>query len=209
NKVVLGEYEGGYIKGEAVPAYRSEPDARRSSRTETFAAIKVEIDNWRWSGVPFYLRTGKRLTAKKSEINIHFKAQPHNIFRATYAQLPPNTLTIRLQPDEGIEMQMVNKVPGITEISRIQKNTLDLSFSETFEDARIVDAYERLLLAVMDQNQSLFVRRDEVEQAWRWIDQILEAWEKTGGKPDSYPAGSWGPTSSISLIARDHRQWDE
>jgi len=208
-KVVRGQYGDGFIKGAPVPAYLKEQGANTHSRTETFVAIKAEIDNWRWSGVPFYLRCGKRLAKKHSEINIHFKAQPHNIFRASYPELPPNTLTIRLQPDEGIELQMMNKVPGITEISRIAKNRLDLSFSESFNSTRIVDAYERLLLEAMLQNQSWFVRRDEVEQAWIWVDNIIRAWDRSGDKPDPYPAGSWGPTSSISLIARDDRQWDE
>ncbi len=207
--VVRGQYTSGFIKGKPVPGYLEEYGAEPGSQTETFVAIKAEIDNWRWAGVPFYLRTGKRLAAKYSEINIHFRHQPHNIFRESYMDLPPNKLTIRLQPNEGIELQMVNKVPGITEISRIQKNNLDLSFSETSNDARVVDAYERLLLAVMAGNQALFVRRDEVEHAWMWVDNIINAWRKGGAKPDPYPAGSWGPTSSISLIARDHRQWDE
>lgn len=208
-KVVRGQYTAGHIKGEAVPAYLQEPGSKPDSHTETFVALKAEIDNWRWAGVPFYLRTGKRLATKSSEISVHFKAQPHNIFRSSYAELPANKLTLRLEPDEGIELQMVNKVPGITEFSRIQKNTLDLSFSEAYRDIRIVDAYERLLLAVMSGNQSLFVRRDEVEQAWLWVDRIIEAWQEQGDIPDSYPAGSWGPNSSISLIARDHRQWEE
>jgi glucose-6-phosphate 1-dehydrogenase len=207
--VVRGQYTSGFIKGKAVPGYLEENDAQLGSQTETFVAIKAEIDNWRWAGVPFYLRTGKRLAAKYSEINIHFRHQPHNIFRESYMDLPPNKLTIRLQPNEGIELQMVNKVPGITEISKIQRNNLDLCFSETSNDARVVDAYERLLLAVMAGNQALFVRRDEVEHAWMWVDNIINAWRKSGARPDPYPAGSWGPTSSISLIARDHRQWDE
>ena len=192
-----------------MPSYVKEAGANPRSTTETFVAIKAEIDNWRWSGVPFYLRTGKRLALKHSEISIHFKSQPHNIFRESYPELPPNKLTIRLQPDEGIELQMMNKVPGITEISRIAKNQLDLNFSESFNSPRIVDAYERLLLEAMLQNQSWFVRRDEVEQAWMWVDDIIRAWVKSGDKPDLYPAGSWGPTSSVSLIARDGRQWDE
>ena len=207
--VVRGQYSRGYINGTPMPGYLEEDAANKQSTTETFVAIKVEIDNWRWAGVPFYIRSGKRLSSKVSEINIHFKPLPHNIFRDTYAQLPQNKLTIRLQPDEGIELQMVNKVPGITEISRIQTNVLDLSFSETYHNTRIVDAYERLLLAVMDNNQSLFVRRDEVEQAWQWVDAIIAAWGKSGEKPDVYPAGSMGPNSAISLIARDHRQWDD
>ena len=208
-KVVRGQYADGFIKGAPVPSYVKEAGANPRSTTETFVAIKAEIDNWRWSGVPFYLRTGKRLALKHSEISIHFKSQPHNIFRESYPELPPNKLTIRLQPDEGIELQMMNKVPGITEISRIAKNQLDLNFSESFNSPRIVDAYERLLLEAMLQNQSWFVRRDEVEQAWMWVDDIIRAWVKSGDKPDLYPAGSWGPTSSVSLIARDGRQWDE
>ena len=207
--VVRGQYADGHIDGQKVPGYNQEPGAGAPSNTETFVALKVEIDNWRWSGVPFYLRTGKRLARKQSEINIHFKAQPHNIFRSAYPQLPPNKLTIRLQPDEGIELQMMNKVPGITELSRITRNQLDLNFSESFGNRRIVDAYERLLYEAMLQNQSWFVRRDEVETAWAWVDAILGTWEKSGEAPDSYPAGSWGPTSAITLIARDGRQWDE
>jgi glucose-6-phosphate 1-dehydrogenase len=207
--VVRGQYTDGFIKGQPVPGYRNEDGANRDSTTETFVAIKAEIDNWRWSGVPFYLRTGKRLAVKHSEINIHFKAQPHNIFHDSYPALPANKLTIRLQPDEGIELQMMNKVPGITEIGRIARNRLDLSFSESFNSPRIVDAYERLLYEAMQHSQSWFVSRDEVEQAWRWVDQILELWQENGEKPDAYPAGSWGPISSISLIARDDREWDE
>ncbi|MDY6983149.1 MAG: glucose-6-phosphate dehydrogenase, partial [Pseudomonadota bacterium] len=207
--VVRGQYTDGFIKGAAVPAYTHEEGANPRSTTETYVAIKAEIDNWRWSGVPFYLRTGKRLAKKHSEISIHFKAQPHNIFRGSFPDLPPNMLTIRLQPDEGIELQMMNKVPGIGEISQITRSHLDLSFTETYHAGRIVDAYERLLLEAMQQNQSWFVRRDEVEQAWIWIDDIIRAWERSGGKPDPYPAGSWGPTSASALIARDGRHWDE
>lgn len=207
--VVRGQYDAGYSDGKKVPAYNKEEGSSGNSRIETFVAIKVEIDNWRWSGVPFYIRTGKRLARKQSEINIHFKSQPHNIFKSTYHELPPNKLTLRLQPDEGIELQMMNKVPGITEFSRIASNRLDLSFSESFANKRIVDAYERLLLEAMMQNQSWFVRRDEVEAAWRWVDDIINIWERSGEKPDAYQAGSWGPTSSFSLIARDDRQWDE
>jgi glucose-6-phosphate 1-dehydrogenase len=207
--VVRGQYAEGFIKGAPVPAYVKEEGANPRSTTETYVAIKAEIDNWRWSGVPFYLRTGKRLAKKHSEISIHFKAQPHNIFRNSFPDLPPNMLTIRLQPDEGIELQMMNKVPGITEIGQIARNQLDLNFSESYNSARIVDAYERLLLEAMQQNQSWFVRRDEVEQAWIWVDEIVRAWDRSGIKPDLYPAGSWGPTSSIALIARDGRHWDE
>jgi glucose-6-phosphate 1-dehydrogenase len=206
---VRGQYAAGHIKGKEVPGYNEEPGAGGHSRTETFVALKVEIDNWRWAGVPFYLRTGKRLARKQSEINIHFRPQPHNIFKGSYPELPPNKLTIRLQPNEGIELQMMNKVPGITEISRIARNQLDLSFSESFGNKRVVDAYERLLLEAMQQNQSWFVRRDEVEAAWRWVDVMTTLWDQSGDMPDPYQAGSWGPTSSITLIARDGRHWDD
>jgi len=208
-KTVRGQYADGFLNGKAVPGYLNEEGANKSSNTETFVAIKAEINNWRWKGVPFYLRTGKRMPAKHSEIVVHFKQQPHNIFKDSYAELPSNKLTIRLQPDEGVELQMMNKIPGIASQMNIQENTLDLSFSEAYENQRVVDAYERLMLEVVNGNQSLFVSRDEVEAAWTWADSIIDAWQSTNDKPKPYAAGSWGPVSSISLIARDDRQWVE
>jgi glucose-6-phosphate 1-dehydrogenase len=208
-KTVRGQYADGFLKGHAVPGYLEEEGANKNSNTETFVAIKAEIDNWRWAGVPFYLRTGKRMAQKHSEIVIHFKHQPHNIFSDSFSELPANKLTIRLQPDEGMELQVMNKIPGIAAQMNIQENKLDLSFSKTYADTRVVDAYERLMLEVLNGNQSLFVRRDEVEQAWSWIDSIIDAWQASNEKPKTYAAGSWGPVSSISLIARDERQWDE
>ncbi|WDE09667.1 glucose-6-phosphate dehydrogenase [Thalassomonas haliotis] len=208
-KTVRGQYTEGYLNGVPVPGYLAEEGANEKSSTETFVAIKAEIDNWRWSGVPFYLRTGKRMPAKHSEIVVHFKEQPHNIFKDSYSDLPANKLTIRLQPDEGVELQMMNKIPGIASQLKIHENKLDLSFSQTYRDERVIDAYERLMLEIINGNQSLFVRRDEVEQAWAWADGIIEAWESTQEKPKPYAAGSWGPVSSISLIARDDRQWVE
>ncbi len=208
-KTVRGQYAEGFLKGQPVPGYLEEEGARENSHTETFVAIKAEIDNWRWAGVPFYLRTGKRMPLKHSEIVIHFKHQPHNIFSDSYSELPANKLTIRLQPDEGMELQVMNKIPGIASQMNIQENKLDLSFSEAYADKRVVDAYERLMLEVLNGNQSLFVRRDEVEQAWHWVDSIIDAWQTSNEKPKSYAAGSWGPVSSISLIARDDRQWVE
>jgi glucose-6-phosphate 1-dehydrogenase len=207
-KTVRGQYTGGFLNGRPVPGYLEE-GINTKSNTETFVAIKAEIDNWRWAGVPFYLRTGKRMPLKHSEIVIHFKHQPHNIFNESYAQLPANKLTIRLQPDEGVELQVMNKIPGIASQLHIHENKLDLSFSEAYVDTRVVDAYERLILEVLSGNQSLFVRRDEVEQAWHWIDGIIDAWEITNDKPKPYAAGSWGPVAAIALIARDDRQWDE
>ncbi|WP_426357065.1 glucose-6-phosphate dehydrogenase [Pseudocolwellia sp. HL-MZ19] len=209
DKTVRGQYADGYLNGNPVPGYLNEEGAKENSNTETFVAIKAEIDNWRWAGVPFYLRTGKRMPAKHSEIVVHFKAQPHNIFKESYSELPANKLTIRLQPDEGVELQMMNKIPGIASQMLIQENKLDLSFSDTYENQRVVDAYERLMLEVINGNQSLFVSRDEVEAAWTWADSIIEAWKETNEPPKPYPAGSWGPVSSISLIARDDRQWVE
>ncbi|WP_448547291.1 glucose-6-phosphate dehydrogenase [Thalassotalea fusca] len=208
-KTVRGQYTEGFLGGSPVPGYLEEEGANPSSQTETFVAIKAEIDNWRWTGVPFYLRTGKRMPAKHSEIVVHFKQQPHNIFKDSYADLPANKLTIRLQPDEGVELQMMNKIPGIASQMRIHENKLDLSFSEAYKDSRVIDAYERLMLEVINGNQSLFVRRDEVEAAWAWADGIIQAWEASCEPPKPYAAGSWGPVSSISLIARDDRQWVE
>lgn len=208
-KTVRGQYTGGFVAGKSVPGYLDEEEARPNSRTETFVAIKVDIDNWRWAGVPFYLRTGKRMPKKHSEVVICFKPQPHNIFHDTYKHLPANKLIIRLQPDEGVEILMLNKTPGLGESMRLQESKLDLSFDETFKSQRIADAYERLLLEAMLGNQYLFVSRDEVEQAWSWVDSIINAWKKTNEPPKSYQAGSWGPVASISLLARDDRNWDE
>ena len=209
DKAVRGQYSDGFLEGAPVPGYLNEEGANTTSNTETFVAIKAEIDNWRWKGVPFYLRTGKRMPKKHSEIVVHFKQQPHNIFKESYNDLPANKLTIRLQPDEGVELQMMNKIPGIASQMYIQENKLDLSFSDTYNDERVVDAYERLMLEVLNGNQSLFVSRDEVEAAWTWADSIIDAWKITNEKPKPYAAGSWGPVSSISLIARDDRQWVE
>ncbi len=208
-KTVRGQYASGFVAGKAVPGYLEEEDARPNSKTETFVAIKVDIDNWRWAGVPFYLRTGKRMPNKVSEVVICFKPQPHNIFHETYKQLPANKLIIRLQPDEGVEIQIMNKIPGLGETMQLQQSKLDLSFDETFQSQRIADAYERLLLEAMLGNQYLFVRRDEVEQAWKWVDGILDAWRVNNEPPKAYQAGTWGPVAAISLLARDDRNWDE
>ncbi|MBY6016653.1 glucose-6-phosphate dehydrogenase [Halomonas denitrificans] len=206
---VRGQYTAGFLKGQPVPGYLEEEGANLDSNTETFAALRVDIDNWRWAGVPFYLRTGKRMPFKHSEIVVHFKNPPHNLYRDSYRQLPPNKLTIRLQPHEGVEIQMMNKVPGLDQTQRLQTTKLDLSFSDTFKNERIADAYERLLLECMLGNQALFVRRDEVEQAWKWCDSILDAWARSNEPPKSYPAGTWGPVASVALITRDGRSWEE
>jgi glucose-6-phosphate 1-dehydrogenase len=210
-KTVRGQYSAGFVAGHEVPGYLEEPDANEKSTTETFVAIKAEIDNWRWAGVPFFLRTGKRLPAKVSEIVIYFKRQPHNLFVESFVNLPANKLVIRLQPEEGVEVTVMNKVPGLTSSGSmdLQKSKLDLSFSEEFGDSRIADAYEKLLLEVMIGNQALFVRRDEVEQAWSWADSIIAAWNNNNEPPEPYQAGTWGPVSSIALLAREDRSWYE
>jgi glucose-6-phosphate 1-dehydrogenase len=166
DKTVRGQYTKGFVAGKKVPGYLEEEGANKESHTETFVSLRVDIDNWRWAGVPFYLRTGKRLPAKETEIVVHFKELPHNIFKETYKNLPANKLIIRLQPDEGVEIHLLNKVPGLGERMELQQTKLDLSFSDTFKNDRIADAYERLMLEAMLGNQSLFVRRDEVEAAW-------------------------------------------
>lgn len=208
---VRGQYTSGFVRGEEVPGYLEEEGANIESETESFVALKVELDNWRWAGVPFYLRTGKRMPRKVSEIVIYFKPQPHNLFKDSFNQLPPNKLTIRLQPDEGVEITVMNKVPGLTSSGsmNLQKSKLNLSFSEAFDTKRIPDAYEKLLLEVLLGDQSLFVRRDEVEEAWKWVDSILDAWNKSNEKPEPYQAGTWGPVASIALLAREDRAWYE
>ena len=146
---------------------------------------------------------------KRTEVVISFKPQPHNIFHETLTELPANKLIIRLQPDEGVEIQMLNKVPGLGQQMQLKTTTLDLSFTDTFENNRIADAYERLLLEAICGNQYLFVHRDEVEHAWRFVDGILAAWQKSAEPPKNYQAGSWGPAAAMNLLARDGRQWDE
>ena len=208
-KVVRGQYGPGFIKGKPVPGYLEEEGGNPDSTTETFVAIRVDIDNWRWADVPFYLRTGKAMATKRSEVVINFKKLPHNIFSESYRSLPPNKLIIKLQPDEGVEIEVLNKVPGIGEGVRLQRTMLDLSFSDAFKGERIADAYERLLLEIIRGNQALFVHRDEVERSWMWIDSIQDAWRKSNEPPKSYPAGSWGPVGSVALLARDGREWEE
>lgn len=206
---VRGQYSSGFIKGNPVPGYTEEEDGNPQSTTESFVSIRVDIDNWRWAGVPFYLRTGKRMTCKRSEVVIYFRQLPHNIFKDSYRHLPQNKLIIRLQPNEGVEIEMLNKVPGIGKGIQLQKTMLDLSFSDAFSAGHVANAYERLILETMIGNQSLFIRRDEVERSWNWIDSILDAWESSNEPPKPYPAGSLGPVASVALLARDGREWEE
>ena len=202
---VRGQYKAGASNGGAVESYVEELGGVES-HTETFVALKAEIANWRWAGVPFYMRTGKRLAERLSEIVITFKPVPHSIFPGGSGALHSNRLVLRLQPDEGVKQWIMIKEPGPGGM-RLQYIPLDMTFSETF-DARHPDAYERLLLDVIRGNQTLFMRRDEVEAAWNWIDPILSAWQQSGS-PSAYTAGTWGPSSSIALIERDGRTWYE
>ncbi|HBO21842.1 glucose-6-phosphate dehydrogenase [Providencia sp.] len=208
-KAVRGQYTGGFVQGKKVPGYLDEDGANKQSATESFVAIRVDIDDWRWAGVPFYLRTGKRLPAKCSEVVVYFKKPALNIFSESYQDLPQNKLTIRLQPDEGIDIEIMNKAPGLDHKHRLQTTKLDLSFSETFNQTHLADAYERLLLEAMRGIQALFVRRDEVEEAWKWVDSIMDAWAMDNEPPKPYQAGTWGPIASVAMIARDGRSWNE
>ena len=208
-KTVRGQYTAGFVQGKKVPGYLDEEGANKTSSTETFVAIRVDIDNWRWAGVPFYLRTGKRLPAKCSEVVVYFKNPEMNLFKESYTQLPQNKLTIRLQPDDGVDIEILNKVPGLDHKHKLQTTKLDLSFSETFNESHLADAYERLLLESMRGIQALFVHRDEVEAAWTWVDSIIEAWEKDGESAKPYQAGTWGPVASVAMITRDGRSWNE
>jgi glucose-6-phosphate 1-dehydrogenase len=203
---VRGQYSAGAIAGQAVPAYASELGSEGSS-TETFVAIKAEVENWRWAGVPFYLRTGKRLPARTSEIIVQFRAVPHLIFAGYDGEMVANRLAIRLQPDEGMQLLTMSKVPGPGGM-RLRRAALNLNFAEAFQ-TRSPEAYERLLMDVARGNATLFMRRDEVEAAWRWIEPMLDGWAAHGERPRAYTAGSWGPAASAALIARDGRNWAE
>ncbi|MBN9243634.1 MAG: glucose-6-phosphate dehydrogenase [Mesorhizobium sp.] len=202
---VRGQYRAGASAGGPVEGYVEE--LGHGSDTETFVAIKAEIANWRWAGVPFYLRTGKRLATRVSEIVIEFKQIPHSIFGESAGNISPNQLVIRLQPNEGVKQYLMVKDPGPGGM-RLRQIPLDMSFAQSFH-SRAPDAYERLVMDVVRGNQTLFMRRDEVEAAWSWIDPILKAWEQNGQEAQGYTAGTWGPSSSIALIERDGRTWHE
>lgn len=202
-QTVRAQYQPGAISGEAVDGYINE--LGKDSSTETFVALKLAIDNWRWSGVPFYLRTGKRMPEKHSEIVIQFKPVPHVIFDERQYDIPPNRLSIRLQPDEGVKLSIMAKEPGPGTFD-LRQTSLDLSFADTFVPA-YTDAYERLLIEVLRGNPALFMRRDEIEAAWRWTDDIISGWDSARQNVESYVAGSWGPTASSLLLDRDGRHW--
>jgi glucose-6-phosphate 1-dehydrogenase len=204
--IVRGQYRAGHVDGQPVPSYRDEPEAPQHSRTETFVAMKAEIDTWRWAGVPFYLRTGKRMADGLAEIVVRFKQIPHSIFNQPTSSFQPNSLVIRLQPDEGLRMNLMAKTPG--EGMRLKPAELELDFRETFKTPRM-DAYERLLLDVLRGQLTLFMRGDELEAAWEWVEPILNNWEQDDTAPLPYTSGTWGPAAASALIGRDGLQWRE
>jgi glucose-6-phosphate 1-dehydrogenase len=205
--IVRGQYGPGVLNGKEVPGYREEKDVAPDSMTDTFVAAKLLVDNWRWKGVPFYLRSGKRLARRASEIAIVFKPVPHSLFQDILpGQLSPNVLVLNVQPDEGITLTIQAKKPG----PRTSLASLDMAFCarEVFGD-ELTEAYQRLLLDCMLGDQTLFVRADEMELEWIQISSVLEAWAESGkeGKIYSYPAGSWGPKEAEAILKKDGRAW--
>jgi glucose-6-phosphate 1-dehydrogenase len=207
-ETVTGQYRAGAIGGVAVPAYPDE--LGRASDTETFVAIKAHVDNWRWQGVPFYLRTGKRMHERTTEILVRFRGIPHSIFAGRGARTEPNSLLIGIQPQENVTLSLMAKVPGLDrEGIRLRAVPLDIAMPDAFSGVHKRIAYERLLLDLIEGDQTLFVRRDEVEAQWSWIDGIRAGWEVEGVKPKPYTAGSWGPSAAIALAERDGVTWHE
>ena len=205
NNCVIGQYKDGAIGGETKASYLDEEGVKEKSKTETFISLKLQIDNWRWSGVPFFLRTGKRMSEKKSEIVVQFKEVPHNIFDSDQKQ-KNNQLIIQLQPEESIKLKIMIKEPTASGF-KLQELPLDLFFDEYYEDDHL-DAYERLLLDAIERKSSLFMRRDEVEESWLFIDKLIEAIQVSDIDLEKYNAGSWGPSSSDLLIANHGSKWN-
>jgi glucose-6-phosphate 1-dehydrogenase len=207
-ETVTGQYRAGAIGGQAVPGYDEE--LGKDSDTETFVAIKAHVDNWRWKGVPFYLRTGKRLPRRVTEIVIQFRCVPHSIFAGKGATMQPNRLVIGIQPEENITLSLMAKVPGLDrEGIRLRQVPLNIAMPDAFSGAVRRIAYERLLLDLVEGDQTLFVRRDEVEAQWEWVDSIRALWSEEGLTPKTYTAGSWGPSAAIALAERGGVTWHE
>ena len=200
--MVRGQYGPGGVAGTYIPGYREEPGVAKDSATETFVAARLEIENWRWAGVPFYLRTGKRLRRQVTEIAIQFRRAPHMVFRGQ--QMDANSLVLNIQPEEGISISFDAKLPG--QEMRLAPVTMDFNYHLAFGDNGR-SAYATLLNDCMRGDATLFDRADGVEAAWALVDPILEAWR--GEKPDfpNYPAGSWGPAEADTLLERDGRHW--
>jgi len=202
--VVRGQYRAGTIDGKAVPGYLDEAKVPADSATETFVALRTEVQNWRWAGVPFYLRTGKRMAQRHAQIVVNFRPVPHPIFPGSSRA---NKLVIKLQPEDGLELHLLaTKGSGQGEL--LAPVSLDLDFDKAFASER-VGAYERLLLDALAGRLNLFVRSDEQEQAWRWVEPILHAWAADPNGPRTYAAGSWGPPAASAMVARDGCAWDE
>lgn len=207
-ETVTGQYGAGVIGRDAVPGYDEE--LGKPSDTETFVAIKGHVDNWRWKGVPFYLRTGKRLPERVTEIVVQFRCVPHSIFAEKGAMIRPNRLVIGIQPEENITLSLMTKVPGLDrEGIRLRQVPLDIAMPDAFSGAVRRIAYERLLLDLIEGDQTLFVRRDEVEAQWHWVDAIRSAWLAEDLKPKSYTSGTWGPSAAIALAERDGVSWHD
>ncbi len=199
---VRAQYSAGVIDGHEVPSYREEPGVSPDSRTETYVALRVHIDNWRWAGVPFYVRAGKRLPRRLTEVALRFRDVPHRLFRQDTPEA--NTLILRIQPDEGIKLQFDVKVPGTS--PRMKPVDMDFRYGQTF-GAQPPEAYERLLLDAMLGDSTLFIRSDEVEAAWSYVDRLFEAWAGSEQPLPEYTAGSWGPAEAEVMLARDARTW--
>ena len=204
--VVRGQYSSGAINGVPVPAYRAEAGVTERSHTETFVAIKAEIGNWRWSGVPFFLRTGKRLGSRTAEIIVNFKGVPHSTLGPLPLRSGSNRLTIKLQPEDSIRLSTLAKRPGLG--MELRGVHLDMA-SEGMPDTGGMDAYQRLLLDVIAGRLALFVRRDEQEAAWQWVAPILADWSSAKSEPRAYASGTWGPPASSALLARHDTCWQE
>ncbi len=205
-QVVRGQYFAGIVDSEPRPGYRQEPKVKSDSNVETYVALKLFIDNWRWSGVPFYLRTGKNLPASASEVRIQFRPTPHVLFAAQCGQkLDPNALTLRLQPNEGISLRFNGKVPGTS--LAVRPVRMHFSYDAEF-GAYTPEAYERLLLEAMVGDATLFIRRDEVETAWQIVDNIRQAWNSQPlSNREFYAAGTWGPVAADDLLAQNGHVW--
>ncbi len=202
--VLRGQYKAGTVEGKAVPGYLEEVKVPRGSATETFVALRTEVQNWRWAGVPFFLRTGKRLAARDAQIVVNFREVPHPIFPGTTRA---NKLVIKLQPEDGLELHLL-AAKGSGQGDALSPVFLDLDFDKAFPSER-VGAYERLLLDAIAGRLNLFVRSDEQEQAWRWVEPILDAWAQDSSDLKTYTAGSWGPPAASALVAREGFAWAE
>jgi glucose-6-phosphate 1-dehydrogenase len=205
---VRGQYEQGWLAGERARAYRDEEGVAADSRTETFAAVRLEVETRRWAGVPFYLRTGKRLPRRVTEIAVMFRKAPHLPFsRSDTEELGQNQLVVRVQPDEGVTLRFGSKVPGTA--MEVRDVSMDFLYGEAFTESS-PEAYERLLLDVLLGDAALFPQNEEVEQSWRVVDPIEAHWREqdaAGGKPEPYRAGEWGPRAANDMLARDGRAW--